>query len=319
MSVIIDFNDIYEVKDQTGANIVSLKYGNDTIFTQEWLFTITLDPAVESAYLYIIPKGNVEPAKFYYWNGTEPNDDLSNFDGEFTASASNGIKINGGVPFRIYRKEIGPLSHSSTDYHQIQLNANKYTVSGDLSSLTGYCTDDELQTSHFERLFYNTNIIDARYLIIPWNKLPQACFESMFEGCNYLTSAPDLPATHCESYSYRWMFKNCYLLEKTPFIGLKTLNGEANCHQMFVNCTGLKVAIVPDIDSPVMYCFRQMFNGCTSLQYIECLLKTPSVDYTGNWSTNLPTEGVFYKYPGTKWPTGVSGIPAGWEIKDKYM
>lgn len=623
MSVIIDFNDIYEVKDQTGANIVSLKYGNDTIFTQERLFTITLDPAVESTYLYIIPNGNINPARFRYWNGTEPNEDLSNYDGEFIAGASNGQKIYGGVPFRLYRDERTPLSASSTDYHQIQLNANKYTVSGDLSSLigfsedifsfcfrrlfyfqkitdakdlilpwrvmmpscfdsmfigcdqlvntpaieatrlaercfeqmfrqctalvkpatiyvqdgsggnlsfynmfqlcsgikevhikhlysynnnlfyamfwecrgleravidcpysiseenvfrqifyncsslsnikcnielntnttvfnnwvagvaekglftkhehagwnvgtsgipegwackdenedffgiyaledgkitithkgaiekanfrywrnkwpdknlelydgvlspdeelvvekgdlirmvrmekgplhidtdnyniaklpkcvmfgnlaaiTGYCTDDELQPYHLARFFYNTNVVDAGDLYIPWDSLPDSCCEYLFENCKNLIKAPNLPATKIKSYTYRWMFKGCTSLEKTPVIGLKTVEGEANCHQMFQGCTSLNVAVLPDIDSPVVYCFRQMFNGCTSLQYIECLLKTPSVDYTGNWSTNLPAEGVFYKYPGTKWPTGVSGIPAGWEIKDKYM
>lgn len=623
MSVIIDFNDIYEVKDQTGANIVSLQYGNDTIFTQERLFTVTLDPEVESAYLYIIPHGNVEPGRFFYWSGTEPNADFSNFDGEFTAGASNGQKIYGGVPFRLYRREPAPLSTSADDYHQIQLNANKYTVSGDLSSLigfskeiftycfrrlfyfqkvtdakdlilpwgdmmpscfdsmfigcdqltntpaieatrlaercfeqmfgqctaltrpaniyvkdgsggnlsfynmfqlcsgikevkiksleaynnnlfyamfweckgleraviecpdtipyenvfrqifyncsslsnikcnineknasrtqsifnnwvsgvseyglfttgggswnvgtngipegwrvksydedsfgiyihedgmisinhkgniekpaflywknkpvdankemydgtltpdagipvakgdiirmirfektqlhidtdnynifklpkctlfgnlaalSGYCTDDELQQYHFARLFYYTNVVNAEDLIIPWSKVPQSCFEYLFEHCEALIKAPNLPATHCGSYTYRWMFKNCYLLEETPFIGLKTLNGEANCHQMFYGCTSLKRAVLPDIEKPVIYCFRQMLNGCTSLNYIECLLKTPSIDYTGNWVTNVPAGGTFIKAAGAVWPNGVSGIPAGWEVKDK--
>jgi hypothetical protein len=65
------------------------------------------------------------------------------------------------------------------------------------------------------------------------------------------------------------------------------------------------------------YCFAYMFQGCTNLNYVKCLL-SPSYNgtssYFPNWLNNTASEGTFVKKANADWSERV--IPAGWTIID---
>ena len=92
---------------------------------------------------------------------------------------------------------------------------------------------------------------------------------------------------------------------------------EYACRCMFYNCTGLTTA--PELPATTLRnsCYENMFNGCTSLNYIKAMfLTTPSSSYTGNWTSNVSSTGTFVKNNSASWNvTGVNGIPENWTVE----
>ena len=65
-------------------------------------------------------------------------------------------------------------------------------------------------------------------------------------------------------------------------------------------------------------CYLNMFNGCSSLNYIKCLATDISAkDCTTNWLKSTAKKGTFFKAEGVTWTEGDSGIPNGWTIKEE--
>ena len=107
--------------------------------------------------------------------------------------------------------------------------------------------------------------------------LQSYCGYKLFSGCNYLTKAPELPATTLSYYCYSYMFDGCSKLVEAPELPATKLN--TDCYYcMFNNCTSLVEA--PELpatdfvdeygyDSSSVYSY--MFSGCTALT------KAPSV------------------------------------------
>ena len=89
----------------------------------------------------------------------------------------------------------------------------------------------------FSQLFNVTQIHDAHELILP-DQVSANCYNSMFDRCTSLTSAPALPATTLETRCYEIMFSNCTSLTTAPALPATTLESR---------------------------CYYYMFNGCTSL------------------------------------------------------
>ena len=142
----------------------------------------------------------------------------------------------------------------------------------------------------FYKLFYNCkNIVDASKLILPATTLANYCYNSMFQSCTSLTTAPELPATTLASYCY---------------------------NRMFYGCTSLTTA--PELPATILtnYCYSQMFRDCTNLNYIKML----ATDISANncltaWVTGVSSSGKFVKNAAmTSLPRGVNGIPTGWTV-----
>ena len=68
--------------------------------------------------------------------------------------------------------------------------------------------------------------------------LADYCYNSMFNGCTGLTSAPALPATTLADYCYASMFYGCTGLTSAPALPATTL--ASSCYNyMFYGCTGI--------------------------------------------------------------------------------
>ena len=90
------------------------------------------------------------------------------------------------------------------------------------------------------------------------------CFSHLFEGCDALVSAPELPATLLHAGCYYKMFSGCTRLTTAPALPATTMSNR--CYfQMFEGCTSLATA--PELPATTLgpYCYQGMFSGCTSL------------------------------------------------------
>ena len=136
----------------------------------------------------------------------------------------------------------------------------------------------------------NTNVTSAENLSLPATTLAISCYDSMFQGCTNLTTAPELPATTLIDRCYRSMFFGCSSLTTAPELPATTLAGE---------------------------CYGYMFQGCTNLKLIKAMfLTTPSVSFTRSWVEGLGTGGTFIKNSEATWTTtGPNGIPYGWTVQ----
>lgn len=89
-------------------------------------------------------------------------------------------------------------------------------------------------------------------------------FSHLFEGCEVLTSAPELPATTLTQNCYSEMFRGCTSLNAAPSLPATTM--AISCYSfMFYNCTSL--SLPPSLPATVMAntCYASMFRNCTSL------------------------------------------------------
>ena len=148
---------------------------------------------------------------------------------------------------------------SSSDYHKFVING-LVAASGDITSLRRF---DLEQTT-----------------------LATNCYNSMFEGCTGLTSAPELPATT--------LAINCYAY-------------------MFNGCTGLTSAPELPATKHVRNCYQHMFEGCTNLSLIKVHF-TAWGPQTANWVSKVKSTGTFYKPTALPEEYGTSKIPTGWTV-----
>jgi hypothetical protein len=85
---------------------------------------------------------------------------------------------------------------------------------------------------------------------------------------------------------------------------------------MFSGCNSLTAA--PSLPATTLAegCYRDMFSGCSSLNYIKMLaINIKSYSLT-NWVSGVSPTGTFVKNAGATWETrGVSGIPYEWVVE----
>ena len=154
---------------------------------------------------------------------------------------------------------------------------------------------------------------------LPATTLARGCYGSMFNGCTKLTQAPELPATELVEYCYGSMFSSCSSLTEAPELPATTL--AQNCYNsMFYRCTSLTQA--PELPATTLasYCYREMFYGCSNLNYVKMVATANATNAITDWLYGVSQTGTFIKHPDNNWiPTGISGIPEGWNVMDSIF
>ena len=86
---------------------------------------------------------------------------------------------------------------------------------------------------------------------------------------------------------------------------------------MFSGCSSLTTAPVLPATTLVNNCYSNMFENCTSLNYIKAFFTTtPSSSYTNNWVSGVAPTGTFVKYVDATWDVvGNNGVPTGWLVQ----
>lgn len=138
----------------------------------------------------------------------------------------------------------------------------------------------------------------------------------LFYNCSALVKAPLLPSLTVGSDSYYGLFNGCTGLTKAPTLPATTLAVYCYC-DMFRGCTSLTKAPRLPALSLTSYCYDGMFFGCTSLNEI-CIAATDisASSCLSGWLNGVSATGDFYCDPNTNFPSGVSGIPSGWNRHD---
>lgn len=88
------------------------------------------------------------------------------------------------------------------------------------------------------------------------------------------------------------------------------------CESMFSGCTSLTTAPVLSASTLTENRYKDMFKGCSKLNYIKCLATDISASgCTEGWLDGVSSSGTFVKASSmNSWPSGASGIPSGWTV-----
>ena len=204
-------------------------------------------------------------------------------------------------------------------------STGNFEVEGNVMSLLygdNYATQVSLAGKNyaFYNLFYDcTQLVSAEIMLLPATTLSTRCYSQMFYGCTSLTTAPEIPEATMATSCYRSMFNRCSNLVKAPSViksATNTMTTSA-CTYMFYLCSSLTTA--PDLPTTTLgsHCYRQMFQGCSSLNYIKAMFTTtPSTSYTRDWVSGVASSGTFVKNANATWDvSGVNGIPTNWTIQ----
>ena len=156
---------------------------------------------------------------------------------------------------------------------------------------------------------------------LPATILADACYSNMFSNCTSLTIAPELPATTLALECYFSMFYGCTSLTTAPSVLPATILIEGCYSNMFRGCTSLTTAPKLPATNLVGNCYDFMFEYCIKLNNITMLATDISAsDCLFYWVASIASTGTFVKHPDmTSLPTGDSGIPEGWTVKDAIV
>lgn len=137
-------------------------------------------------------------------------------------------------------------------------------------------------------------------------------FRALFKDCTSLVSAPKLTATTLKIGCYEELFSGCSNLETAPELPATTL-GESCYQYMFNKCTSLKKAPLLNVVKPssALNCYKNMFVGCSNLNYINVSFESWST-FTNGWVSGVAPTGTFVCSAKLEPVTGVNRIPVGW-------
>ncbi|MBR4683813.1 MAG: hypothetical protein IKO95_03235 [Spirochaetia bacterium] len=148
--------------------------------------------------------------------------------------------------------------------------------------------------------------------------IPNAwCFYYLFNSCNALTTAPELPATVLKNGCYASMFNGCASLTVAPELPAATL--ESACYEnMFYMCSSLETVPLIAATTLLIYSCDGMFSECNNLNSITVNFTGWSGDATDYWVKNVAATGDFYcpatLATGAPGDFGDSKVPAGWTV-----
>lgn len=179
----------------------------------------------------------------------------------------------------------------------------------------------------FDCLFHKSNVTSAKNLNLSCDELSYGCYSAMFESCDKLKDAPNLPSTKIAPRCYRNMFGICDNLENVPQILPATTLADECYLEMFHSCDSLTVT--PELpavsfNEDCINCYQNMFNGCESLSRIKVGFgeddEWPGLSdnaYTKDWLSDVPESGTF-EWKGSNSPSFTrdgNTVPNGWTIK----
>lgn len=149
----------------------------------------------------------------------------------------------------------------------------------------------------------------------PWTSLPNnGGYRTFHDNAFNIVDASKLVMmppedTNGDLCDYWETFAGCTLLEHGPILVDGITRWEAR-----QGMCGYRPTYTTN---GLYYC---MFDGCTNLQSITCLLEPdlndPAINDKNPWGL-VGSSGIFYKKPGVTWPTEL--IPNGWTVQDFDM
>lgn len=180
----------------------------------------------------------------------------------------------------------------------------------------------------YYRMFYGCTSLENANFVKGGGSVGAHGCDSMFYGCTALTSASiALPKLNTSGYQYASMFMNCTSLVTPPSLASQPDFTNYCCYRMFRGCTSLVRMTKISGTQVYSYGFREMFYGCSKLNYIWCYvspfttngLLPEASNGTTNWVYGVASSGNFY-YANNRgiysWNrlSGANTIPSGWSV-----
>ena len=167
--------------------------------------------------------------------------------------SNNYITLNTGEKIYV-RNNKRALSNSSDRRVYFQMSG-KIAASGDVNSLIRY---GKVTNSCYIQLFeYCDALTSAPEL--PATTLAVSCYEKMFASCTSLTASPNLPATTLADSCYRNMFLQCTSLTSASSLPATTL--APHCYSEMYSLTGLLNPPTLPAETLAESCYSSMFYG----------------------------------------------------------
>ena len=277
-------------------------------------------------YFTIVAKSGIS---FLFRGSTSTNQlQYSTDNGSTWSTGSVYISVTSGDKV-MFKGTCIPTTSSPYGIGQFKITGN-FDVEGNAMSLLygdGFKGETSLsgKSCAFSHLFKGcTSLVSAENLSLPATTLVYKCYESMFEDCTSLTTAPTLPATTLAQNCYSNMFKGCTGLATSPSLPATTL-ADACYHAMFKGTNVLPDCTNIDFRSPTVigsgglnglfygtkltdaqldtilkshgitnyslpsttlagYCYASMFRDCTSLTTAPSL---PATTLAQNCYSNM--------------------------------
>ena len=187
----------------------------------------------------------------------------STADSGTTIPVAEGDKVLWkGTPTPQSNKGIGKFSGDTTARYSVEGNAMSLLFGDDFKNQTSL----EGKDYALYRLFHNNRLLitSAENMVLPALNLASNCYNGMFNGCENLTTAPELPAINLATLCYAYMFYGCTSLTTAPELPATTLT-ESCYNNMFKGCSSLTTA--PELPATTLAegCYNDMFRECSHL------------------------------------------------------
>lgn len=205
------------------------------------------------------------------WTGTmEYSTDTTTWN-TWTGAAISGQEVSGRYELYLRGTNNTKIAAANIDDSTDgiwSLTGSNISCKGNIETLLDYKTVMAMQHPPMDPYCYAGMFNGCEGLIVAPNlpalTLTAGCYHKMFAACSNLISVPDLPALVLPASCYYYMFAGCTNLTTAPAIAA-TIFGQYSCYGMFMLCSGL--TSVPDlVASQVDYlsCYY-MFANCSSL------------------------------------------------------
>lgn len=163
------------------------------------------------------------------------------------------------------------------------------------------------------------NGYNSPFQLFSANKLCSISGDMMSLMCNASwerSSSAGVDAFNSFFKSATWIDIN----QDKPLILSATSLGNKCYKNMFAGCTNLTTAPILPASTPGtgkgdQGSFCQMFDGCSKLVYVKCLVTTNvggSNTATKNWMRGVFSSGIFVTTDSSIWSRDEHGIPSGW-------
>lgn len=206
-------------------------------------------------------------------------------------STAEGVEIGVSAGDKVLVKGTNnTYAKDKSNYTGFQGGTAYFSIKGNIMSLIGgdnFTGTTAITKSYaFASLFKLSNVVSAKYLVLPVMTLYTSCYRAMFSFATSLVDAPILPATTLARDCYWYMFEG----------------------------TAISTAPVLPATTLVQGSYGGMFSGCSKLNYIECYATDISASAcTNGWVSQVAPIGTFVKDSSMEdWTIGISGIPVGW-------
>ena len=196
------------------------------------------------------------------------------------------------ISFDIISNTFGPYPPDSSTIWEFFSDLTGINISGNVWSLFyGNNYDDNTNKIIKAVTLFREQNCTINGLTLGNLKLSAECYVQFFNNCKKITTIPEdlLPATKLAEGCYEGMFQGCTNILKSPVLPARQL---------------------------VRDCYRGMFAGCTKLEEITFNGASIESYYTDYWCNKVSSTGKIIslnKDLEVK-STGVSGVPAGWEV-----